>query len=151
MLTISAPDKKRPTSWVRERADSSDSSSSSFKSPRTPRFAEATTVHSPVDNRISPFADPPSEKTDSYVAQGQVADMGFGYLNESSRAVDVPQTPASTLKSALKTPGTPGKGMNLLSPTFREEQVLDRHEEMTEKEQAKDLVCYIATAPYILY
>ena len=30
--------------------------------------------------------------------------------------------------------------MNPLSPTFREEQVLEKHEEMTEKEQVKDLV-----------
>lgn len=41
----------------------------------------------------------------------------------------------------MKVPGTPGRKIdNPLSPTFREEQILEKHEEMTEKEQAKDLV-----------
>lgn len=39
-------------------------------------------------------------------------------------------------------PGTPGRKIdNPLSPTFREEQILEKHEGSTEKEQAKDLVC----------
>lgn len=50
-------------------------------------------------------------------------------------------TPASPLKSAMKVPGTPGRRIdNPLSPTFREEQILEKHENMTDKENARDLV-----------
>ena len=83
------------------------------------------------------------------MAQAQPSDIGFGYLsqNDPSRhsqgvPVEIPLTPATPLKSAMKVPGTPGRKIdNPLSPTFREEQILEKHEEMTEKEQAKDLVC----------
>jgi hypothetical protein len=78
------------------------------------------------------------------MAEAQPSDIGFGYINDPSRqAVEVPMTPASPLKSAMKVPGTPGRKIdNPLSPTFREEQILEKHEEMTEKEQARDLVRY---------
>jgi len=79
--------------------------------------------------------------------QSQPSDIGFGYIsqNDASRhsqgvPVEIPLTPASPLKSAMRVPGTPGRRIdNPLSPTFREEQILEKHEEMTEKEQAKDL------------
>jgi hypothetical protein len=77
------------------------------------------------------------------VAQSQPSDIGFGYIsqNDPSRHVEVPLTPASPLKSALKVPGTPGRRIdNPLSPKFREEQILEKQELLTEKEQAKDLV-----------
>jgi hypothetical protein len=82
------------------------------------------------------------------MAQAQPSDIGFGYIsnNDPSRhsqgvPVEIPLTPASPLKSAMKVPGTPGRKIdNPLSPTFREEQILEKHEGMTEKEQAKDLV-----------
>jgi hypothetical protein len=49
--------------------------------------------------------------------------------------------PKSPLKSALKVPGTPGRTMmNPLSPTFREEDRLEKQEAKTDKEQARDLV-----------
>lgn len=54
-----------------------------------------------------------------------------------------PLTPGSPLRSALKVPGTPGRLMNPLSPTFREEQILEKQEESTEKQQAKDLVGFV--------
>jgi len=81
------------------------------------------------------------------MAQPQPSDIGFGYIsqNEPSRhsqgvPVEIPLTPASPLKSAMRVPGTPGRKIdNPLSPTFREEQLLEKHESMTEKEQAKDL------------
>jgi len=74
--------------------------------------------------------------------QSQPSDIGFGYIQQSNESVNMPMTPASPLKSAMRIPGTPGRRFdNPLSPTFREEQVLEKHEEMTEKEQAKDLVC----------
>ena len=150
-LSSAFNEKKRPTPLTRERTTSSISSEASLKVPRTPRFAEATTVYSPIEpneDSRSPFADPPETKTQSYMAQSQPSDIGFGYIsqNDPSRhsqgvPVEIPLTPASPLKSAMKIPGTPGRKIdNPLSPTFREEQILEKHENMTEKEQAKDLV-----------
>jgi hypothetical protein len=151
-LTIASAsnEKKKPEPLSRERK-TSESSVSSLKIPRTPRFAEATTVYSPVEaseDSRSPFADPP--KFQSYMAQSQPSDIGFGYISENDPArhsqgvpVEVPLTPGSPLKSAMKIPGTPGRRIdNPLSPTFREEQILEKHEELTEKEQAKDLVWF---------
>ncbi|KAB8302036.1 hypothetical protein EYC80_005488 [Monilinia laxa] len=152
----SPPTNKRyppPITQPRSSSDSSTASSAcSLKVPRTPRFAEATAVYSPVDSKRSPFADPPrtadSEaqvpRTQAFMAQSQPSDIGFGYISETQRQsqgvpVEMPLTPSSPLKSALKVPGTPGRIINPLSPTFREEQVLEKHEELTEKEQAKDL------------
>lgn len=146
--------KRRPPPLTKPRSSSDSStasSASSLKVPRTPRFAEATTVYSPVDDKRSPFADPPrtadshAPKTQAYMAQSQPSDIGFGYISENQRQsqgvpIEIPLTPSSPLKSALKVPGTPGRMINPLSPTFREEQVLEKQEEMTEKEQAKDLV-----------
>lgn len=121
----------------------------SLKSPRTARFAEATAVNSPIEpskTGRNPFKDPP---TKYYMAQPQ--DVGFGYINKHE-SVEMPDDeyqppltartiPKTPLKSAMKTPGAPPRDMNaILSPTFREEQVLEKHEAYTEKEQAKDLV-----------
>ncbi|ESZ98893.1 hypothetical protein SBOR_0751 [Sclerotinia borealis F-4128] len=150
----SPPTNKRrppPLTQPRSSSDSSTASSaSSLKVPRTPRFVEATGVHSPVEDRRSPFADPPktadsnASKTQAYMAQSQPSDIGFGYISETQRQsqghpVEMPLTPSSPLKSAMRVPGTPGRMMNPLSPTFREEQVLEKHEEVTEIEQAKDV------------
>jgi hypothetical protein len=75
------------------------------------------------------------------MAQAQPSDIGFGYITQNEQHVEVPMTPASPLKSAMKVPGTPARRLdNPLSPTFREEQILEKTEEETEKEQAKDLV-----------
>lgn len=146
-LPVALNEKNQADLATRERSPSSSSTSTtSLKVPRTPRFAEATTVYSPVednDSHRSPFADPPAPKTRTLMAQSQPSDIGFGYIsqNDPSRQVEVPLTPGSPLKSAMKIPGTPGRRLeNPLSPTFREEQVLEKHEESTEKEQAKDLV-----------
>jgi len=152
MSPNAAHEKKRPAPLIttRERTSSS-SSDSSIKPPRTPRFAEATTVYSPIEapekNR-SPFADPPQPKTQFCMPQAQPSDIGFGYISENSLSrhsqgvpVEVPLTPGSPLKSAMKLPGAPKRMIdNPLSPTFREEQVLEKHETMTEKEQARDLI-----------
>lgn len=111
------------------RKISSDSDDSSLKSPRTPRFAEATSVHSPIDGK-SPFADPP---------EPQPADIGFGYINQRG-SMAVPMTPKTPLKSAMKVPGTPARQFNNpLSPTFREEEMLEKRDADTSKEQVKDL------------
>ncbi|KAL9636911.1 MAG: hypothetical protein Q9164_002527 [Protoblastenia rupestris] len=76
--------------------------------------------------------------------QPQPSDVGFGYMSDNvaskhSSFAEVPMTPNSPLKSALRVPGTPGK-LNPLSPTFKEEQILEKHEQQTEKQNAKDLV-----------
>ncbi|KAI4128158.1 MAG: hypothetical protein LQ338_002860 [Usnochroma carphineum] len=139
---------KDPRVLVRTRTSSSSSSGLSLKTPRAARFAEATSVNSPIDpstNGRSPFADPPQTRTTHLMPQPQPSDVGFGYVadNQASKhasyaGVEVPLTPASPLKSALKPPGTPGR-LNPLSPTFREEQMLEKHEEKAEKENARDL------------
>lgn len=119
---------------VRTASTDSSSTTSSLKPPRTPRFAEDTAVHSPVEPRKMPF----SEK--SQVPLAQVGDLGFGYINEKRESVAMPATPRSPLKSSMKFPGSPRMmNGNPLSPTFREETILDRREEHTEKEQARDL------------
>lgn len=137
-----ADEKKRPAaldlSPARSGSSHSSSSDGSLKVPRTPRFAEATSVHSPVDPRSSPFADPPE-------SQSRPGDVGFGYINDHKsqrESVPVPMTPKSPLKSAMRVPGTPARPyLNPLSPTFREEDILEKREQDTEKEQAKDFVC----------
>lgn len=93
----------------------------------------------------SPFADP--EK--SQVPQLQPGDIGFGYINEPNReSVVVPATPKSPLKSAIKMPGTPARQLsNPLSPTFREEDILEKREQSTDKEQVKDVVSHGREVP----
>lgn len=116
-------------------AEEARSSSESLKSPRTPRFAEATAVHSPVDeqSRRSPFADPQR--------QGNVGDVGFGYVaaNDPAQHANDSRPPASPLKSALRVPGT-ARTLDMRSPTFREEYMLEKQEKVTEKANEKDLV-----------
>lgn len=138
--TTPGDEKRRPAALnlTPARTNTSDSTStdnSSLKGPRTPRFAEATSVHSPVDAR-SPFADPVT----SHVPQSQPGDVGFGYINKRE-SIPVPMTPKTPLKSAMRVPGTPGRPFNNpMSPTFREEDMLDKREGSTDKEQARDLV-----------
>lgn len=133
---------------VRPRTSSSSSSGLTVQTPRTARFAEATSVESPIDPVTQaelPFRIPQTN-TRHLMAQPQPADVGFGYVTDnrasshnSYAGVEIPLTPNSPLKSALKVPGTPGR-LNPLSPTFKEEQALEKHEEDTEKMNAKDLV-----------
>ncbi|KAE8311339.1 hypothetical protein BDV41DRAFT_343515 [Aspergillus transmontanensis] len=128
---------QQPT--VEERS-SSDTTASSIKSPRMARFVEATTVQSPTgpaNIRRSPFADPPGQSQ----TPPDVSDVGFGYVaaNDSVQHVSHYQLPASPLKSALKVPGTPGRTLNPLSPTFREEFYVEKEEKSAEKENARDL------------
>ncbi|KAL9052537.1 MAG: hypothetical protein Q9162_005341 [Coniocarpon cinnabarinum] len=131
------------------RADSADSNAS-LKSPRTPRFIEATAVNSPVDGPSDAGRAPFNEqqaKTQHLVPQAQPGDIGFGYIGDRAsqhygqQVVEMPMTPKSPLKSALKSPGAPPRQItqNPLSPTWREEEDLEKQEGVTEKEQAKDL------------
>lgn len=88
-----------------------------------------------------PFSD---RREKSEAPQVQVGDLGFGYINEKRESVAMPATPRSPLKSAMRFPGSPrtvGVNGNPLSPTFREETILERREEHTDKEQARDIVC----------
>lgn len=146
---IIVDEKKGPQIIAGSRTSTNSTSGLSIVTPRTARFAEATSVNSPIGPTTvtkNPFADPPPQPaTRHLMAQPQPSDVGFGYLSdnngskrESYAGVEVPLTPASPLKSALKVPGTPGR-LNPLSPTFREEQILEKHEESTEKANAKDL------------
>lgn len=147
MLTHTSPPagaKPTPLQLNRERKGSESSSISSLQVPRTPRFAEATAVHSPIDGKgRSPFDDPPEPSMSAAAPAAKPSDIGFGYIsdNTATRHVEIQVGPASPgLKSAMKVPGTPGRALNPLSPTFREEQVLEKQEEITEKQQEKDLV-----------
>lgn len=141
-------EKKGPEVTVLSRSSTGSSSTLSIQNPRTTRFAEATSVESPIGPSVAgrnPFVDP-APATRHVMAQPQPSDIGFGYLSENNPSrhtsfagVEMPVTPASPLKSALKVPGTPGR-LNPLSPTFKEEQALEVEEEKTEKANAKDLV-----------
>ncbi|KAF2683525.1 hypothetical protein K458DRAFT_443596 [Lentithecium fluviatile CBS 122367] len=139
---MASNDKKSATVTTLEKRNSRDSLSPSVKTPRIARFAEATSVYSPIDPPRSPLNYP----TNHYKPQPQVSDVGFGYvqsveMEETDRKYLPPPTPKTPLKSALKSPGAPPRTTEtmILSPTFREEQELEKHEEMTEKEQQKDL------------
>lgn len=141
---------------TRPRAQSTNSFASSFKSPRAARFAEATTVNSPIEPPRSSFIAVP---TNHFRPQPQPSDIGFGYIDDkhtSHVTVEMEDTdnnhlprggseaPLSPpLKSAMKTPGVAPRNFgNLMSPTFREEHELEKRELATEKEQAKDLVSF---------
>jgi hypothetical protein len=82
----------------------------------------------------SPFADPEKHAE----GDSQPGDVGFGYIGNNHEASAGPKSP---LKSAMRVPGTPARQLtNPLSPTFREEDVLDKREASTDKEQVKDIV-----------
>lgn len=71
--------------------------------------------------------------------QSQPGDIGFGYIN-GRESTAVPMTPKTPLRSAMRVPGTPARRIeNPMSPTFREEDVLEKQESKTDKEQARDL------------
>jgi hypothetical protein len=153
---MAANDKKVTTITI-ERRSSKDSLGGDLRTPRTARFAEATSVYSPVDPPRSPLEYP----TNHYKPQPQIGDTGFGYMQsvemeETDRRYLPPPTPKTPLKSALKSPGapprTPGGAMSIgiMSPTFREEHQLEKREAFTDKEQAKDLVCLSCRCPYCI-
>ena len=148
--TISIDEKQSSVTTRSLRANSEDSDSSSLSTPRKTRFAEATSVDSPVKGRNefrSPFADPPSTMA---TTEHKPSDVGFGYIADTGPVEQHATVPVSygpggqPLKSAMKTPGTAARLINPMSPTFREEQMLEREEDKTEKEQAKDLVRLIS-------
>ncbi|KAJ5799976.1 uncharacterized protein N7518_002044 [Penicillium psychrosexuale] len=124
-----------PQHTVRETRSGSDTSNASLKSPRTARFAEATSIHSPIDRTEagqSPFADPPKSQ-----AKGDVGDVGFGYVAANNEHAN-DQVPMSPFRPDLKVPQT-AKSLNPLSPTFREEYMLEKQEKKAEVENARDL------------
>lgn len=142
-------EKRRPAALnlTPSRSSSTDGSyttTSSLKPPRTPRFAEATTVYSPIEPQTNPFGGR-DERTHSQIIQPQPGDVGFGYINDdtTTQTVNMPMTPMSPLKSAMRVPGTPARKLeNPLSPTFREEDILESREKDTEAAQRKDVVCF---------
>ncbi|KKA31111.1 hypothetical protein TD95_000565 [Thielaviopsis punctulata] len=130
----SQDEKKRPSaldlapSRSPSSGSTSTSSTDSLKHPRSPRFAEATSVHSPVDSK-HPFGNP------------DVANIGFGYIMGNGAAANNGglMPPKSSLKSALKSPTGARRFDGPMSPTFREEEVLEKREAVTDKEQERDL------------
>jgi hypothetical protein len=140
--------KKSLTVTVQPRNSDDDT----LKTPRTARFAEATSVYSPVDPPRAPF----EYSTNHYKPQAQVSDVGLSYVSavemeETDRKYlppPTPRTPGGALKSAMKSPGAPPRtpgAASILSPTFKQEQQLEKREASTEKEQAKDIVRISAT------
>jgi len=127
----------------------SHDSSLSISTPRTPRFAEATSIVSPIEAPgigTFGFGRP---LTNHFVPQKQPADgnekpasVEMEETDSSRQAADrvMPATPLTSqpLKSALKTPTTAKQ--QVFSPTFHEEELLEKREAHTDKEQAKDLV-----------
>lgn len=118
---------------------------------RRARFAEATSVFSPASGpgeSQSPFADPPSKMEGASTSEApKPSDVGFGYISENQPVeqhayirTDPNGAAGGPLKSALKTPGTASRMLNPLSPTFREEQLLEKEEMKTDEQQANDLV-----------
>ena len=85
------------------------------------------------------------------MAQPQPSDVGFGYVRHESVEMpdtdnndypSMPRTPGP-LKSAMKTlGGAPKDFRSILSPTFKEDEILEKSEAQTEKIQAQDLVGY---------
>lgn len=143
-VAFTTNDKKIPNGTSRSvGTDSSSSSTASLKSPRRARFAEATSVLSPATGpgeTRSPFAD--LNMADN---EPKPSDVGFGYIADSQPREQFATVRSDTngsqpLKSAMKTPGTGGRLLNPLSPTFKEEMDLEKQEDKTDKEQAKDLV-----------
>ncbi|PNS20487.1 Transcription initiation factor TFIID subunit 2 [Sphaceloma murrayae] len=135
----------------RPRASSSDSASTlSLKTPRTARFAEATAVNSPLETRGTKHFSFSRSTTNHLKPQPQPADVSFGAsIDRNLVEMDntdyrlprgaAPLSPAPfspALKSALRTPGT---SKAIFSPTFKEENDLEKAEVSTDKEQAKDL------------
>jgi hypothetical protein len=141
-----ATNDKKSVTVTLEKRNSKDSLAPSLKTPRTARFAEATSVYSPIDPPRAPLTYP----TNHYQPQAQVSDVGFGYvassveMEETDRRYLPPPTPKTPLKSALKSPGAPPRTTEtmMFSPTFREERELEKREEMTEIEQQQDIVCF---------
>lgn len=147
---MSTNEKKVTTVTIERR---SSENSGDVRTPRAARFAEATSVNSPVEPPRVPLPYP----TNHYKPQPQVADVGFGYMQpvemeETDRKYLPPPAPMSPLRSAMKSPGapprTPGGAASIMSPTFRQEQMLEKREAMTDKEQAKDLVSLLEFYPH---
>jgi len=145
----------RPRASTSDSSDAATTKAPSLRSPRAARFAEATAVNSPIDasqKSVNPFKDLPLTATNHYMAQPQPADVGFGYINKHD-SVEMPDTDAgyyapntaksgmrSPLKSAMKTPGAAPRELNaVFSPTFKNEDLLEKQEKQTEKEQERDI------------
>ena len=147
-------DVKATTRSIRTNSTASTRSSTAggnHPTVRRARFAEATSVFSPASGpgeSQSPFADPPSRMEAAGSSDvPKPSDVGFGYIADNQPVeqhayirTDPNGAAGGPLKSALKTPGTASRMLNPLSPTFREEQMLEKEEMKTDEQQAKDLV-----------
>ncbi|TQS35149.1 hypothetical protein Golomagni_04439 [Golovinomyces magnicellulatus] len=116
------------------------------KKARKPKFIESTAVHSPIEKSPSDKSSTFGHPTQCSMAQIRPSDVGLTYLEGSSRLsddilVDMPHTLKKNMNlDEADTHSTPTREvLKQLSPTFREEQTLQKCEKLTEKEQAKDL------------
>ncbi|RKF57099.1 hypothetical protein GcM3_190014 [Golovinomyces cichoracearum] len=116
------------------------------KKARKPRFIESTAVHSPIEYGPSNKSSALDHSTQSPMVQIQPSDVGLTYLENSNRLsddilIEMPHTSKRNMNlGEADDHSTPRReGINQLSPTFREEQTLQKCEKLTEKEQAKDL------------
>lgn len=148
----SLDEKENQVSTRSVRTNSSSSTTPSTAGSRKARFAEATSVMSPAsgpgEHRM-PFTK--SKSTDD---GPKPSDVGFGYISDNQpteQFATVRSDPngkaGQPLKSALKTPGTASRLLDIRSPTFKEELALEKQEESTDEQQAKDLVSP-STCPY---
>lgn len=115
------------------------------RSPRNARFAEATTVISPVEGKRNPFMGSPIETNRKPSPERGDAPYSSGFSNNNIKhtSVQMPMTPFTPVTArtpgALKVPGTPGRYLDPRSPTFKEELALEKEEANAEKQNANDL------------
>ncbi|KAI5307923.1 hypothetical protein KEM55_007045 [Ascosphaera atra] len=122
----------------------SESTTSPVKAKIHEESAERPNVCSP---RRPVFLDaPPHGATGNGNGQGRlgsVSDFGFGFAGNPRVLSPMAHTPGtaphSPMKSALRSPMSQPYTASIMSPTFREEQILDHYEKVTEKENARDL------------
>ena len=136
-----------PRPLAMDRNNLTSPSNLSLNGPRAPKFAEATTVHSPVEinqNHRPLFADPHPENTSYYIPQAQPPGTSFYHIYSNSPSqhhVEMPIAPAPLLSSNITEHKPPRQNIDSpLSRTLRGKQLLEKYEQGTEKEQAKDLV-----------
>jgi len=135
----------------------------SLRSPRTTRFAEATSVISPVEPatsrtargvNFSTFHGAPIITSAHVSPTLQPVHDGYAGAGDSKAirhtSVEMPLTPCEPLRSALRVPGTPGRFLDPRSPTFREEVALEKEELKAEHQNASDLVSH-PPSPSLLF
>ncbi|KAI1006010.1 hypothetical protein K3495_g2211 [Podosphaera aphanis] len=110
----------------------------------TPRFIKTFARRSLVECGNSNDLFSPKPPTPCHMAQLQPSDIGFRYMENNrsqlySHPAEAALKPASSPSALTFSESLLSEANNPQSPTFREEQMLEKQEKFTEKEQAKDL------------